>query len=75
LLREFLELNRDQNTAITNTAFVLGLNKIPNYAILTADIVESLGRARAKGADKWIEKYKALLAAMGRTTLLDKHRG
>ena len=74
LIREFLELNRDQASRIKNSAFLLGLNKIPNYAILTADIDESLGRARTKGAEKWIEKYKALSVASGRPILLDPRR-
>ena len=37
--------------------FMLGFNKIANYADLTKDIKDRLSDAKNKAAEKWIESY------------------
>jgi len=47
-----------QGDRVSNNKFILGLNRIANYAELTEDIKGRLGEAKKKVAEKWIESYK-----------------
>jgi hypothetical protein len=46
---------------MSNSTFILGMNKVTHYSMLTEDIEAKQKSARKKVTEKWIEMYEELL--------------
>jgi hypothetical protein len=46
---------------MSNSTFILGMNKVTHYSMLIEDIETKQKNARKKVTEKWIEMYEAHL--------------
>jgi hypothetical protein len=51
----------EQRPYMSNSTYILGMNKVTHFNMLTEDIASKQKNARKKVTEKWIEMYEAHL--------------